>query len=274
MQTHFLIWWCLCCVHATNDKRQPANDTSYMVLWVPERLATQSYTSAKDVHMTTSILLKNIQTFCTFLCLAWITCSSVWLVHLYPPHRDLIFRIYKSKPSASIHYIRRYILFYWWLKLCEHDDDNESETITTTYLIYIAISAGANLLNQLVFILWIPSRYIRAQQIRCTCYWCWTMMCRCHVSFVFNPLFDSRLWIQYQLIFLCFAAHLFYSILWWIFNVYAISIFLYYFSFCFGSVCASVCVFVLKCASYYFFFPAATAAAAALMSSSIKFSSK
>lgn len=109
MQTHFLIWWCLCCVHATNDKRQPANDTSYMVLWVPERLATQSYTSAKDVHMTTSILLKNIQTFCTFLCLAWITCSSVWLVHLYPPHRDLIFRIYKSKPSASIHYIRRYI---------------------------------------------------------------------------------------------------------------------------------------------------------------------
>lgn len=104
--------WCLCCVHATNDKRQPANDTSYMVLWVPERLATQSYTSAKDVHMTTSILLKNIQTFCTFLCLAWITCSSVWLVHLYPPHRDLIFRIYKSKPSASIHYIRRYIYYF------------------------------------------------------------------------------------------------------------------------------------------------------------------
>lgn len=136
----------------------------------------------------------------------------------------------------------------------EHDDDNESETITTTYLIYIAISAGANLLNQLVFILWIPSRYIRAQQIRCTCYWCWTMMCRCHVSFVFNPLFDSRLWIQYQLIFLCFAAHLFYSILWWIFNVFAISIFLYYFFLLFWEcMCKCVCVCVEVCFVLFFF---------------------
>lgn len=172
----------------------------------------------------------------------------MWLVHLYPPHRDLIFRIYKSKPCIIYVYIN---VFYWWLELCEHDDDNEIETITTTYLIYIAISAGANLLNQLVFILWIPSRYIRAQQIRCTCYWCWTMMCRCHVSFVFNPLFDSRLWIQYQLsFFLCFAAHLFYSILWWNCNVHAIPIFVL-FPFVLG-VYVHVCSCVEVCFVLFF----------------------
>lgn len=141
-----------------------------------------------------------------------------------------------------MHYIR---IFYWWFELCEHDDDNEIETITTTYLIYIAISAGANLLNQLIFILWIPSRYIRAQQIRCTCYWCWTMMCRCHVSFVFNPLFDSRLWIQYQLSFSYVLQHI-YSILY--FDEIAMCMrfrFLYYFLLFWECMC--MCVFVCLC---------------------------
>lgn len=83
-----------------------------------------------------------------------------------------------------------------------------------TYLIDITISAGANLLNQFVFILWIPSWYIRAEQIACICHWVWAVS---HDSFVFepneederkkkkhNPLFR---YIHYiDLIDLCFTA--------------------------------------------------------------------
>lgn len=52
-----------------------------------------------------------------------------------------------------------------------------------TYLIDITISAGANLLNQFVFILWIPTWYIRAEQIACICHWVWAVS---HDSFVFH----------------------------------------------------------------------------------------